>query len=882
MTDPKDQPKKNLAPGIDPKWGVTVEELNYSTKNEKKQYPNLYETFEPAAQAVDDKTSSLSDKDFDHPILIRTTPGIGKTESGIHLATRYAKQGKVVFYALPTRDMCWQIQERFKSGYYGQGHKVIVFDGRHDGYIRTRINDKGFKDEIKIFSNCQNYEKVTRCATKGFPPGAFVCPSCPMWPHHKNEYGDKTGISGACAYYQTLYKAAGIPNKVDTYGWAPIVLVTHQMLASIVADSNMVKPEVIIVDEDWRSALREVFSWPEQELKRQIKNAPELAEFRKLLAKSIEVAAKYKKQAEFPLGPDAEKDKTEIGKLIRDGIKNSKIFGSYGIWGINLANIVKAAAAELGVDYIQVIEAASIADTGINRGEYMYMGDYKEMFVPHYKDCDLASELLLIIEAANNNDQFAYRVSLRWDDKEGWGYYWDYVRRSHFGGPSIFLDAYGSELLTQRVCDRADPKDVEVIDVHCKVRSNVEVFSYGLAKTSRGAMESNREELFEYVDFHLRKSRGLKTLIYIPKCYVEWLKQKIKQGNYGLASCMIKWFWQDRGDDNFGDYDTLIVFGSAYSNVVAERHFANAMFYGEKPLDWSTSPDHIPVDERVCAHLEARQQKEMLQAAFRVRPSKPRDKKQTIVFVSAMKLDLQYEFPGAKIYFHKGPLIDADEVMKSVWNITKMVGGWTELFSAFILKEQQLKEWLDAGGVKSGQDFFLTYEEIVRDMRRWFSNPTYRASKGMLVSGPGYTFKMAAYRKKLIWMCGDEAKVKALLDQVRIATREPGVDDDAEDEGVDESSEQIKKSDQLPVEKAGKPRHVPDPDHTDGCDEEFDEMTQKAFVMASDEFMIKDPSGNMIETHAFVLRIREIYRSLQRAAKTGPLGTDGSTGPPDG
>jgi hypothetical protein len=52
--------------------------------------------------------------------------------------------------------------------------------------------------------------------------------------------------------------------------------------------------------------------------------------------------------------------------------------------------------------------------------------------------------------------------------------------------------------------------------------------------------------------------------------------------------------------------------------------------------------------------------------------------------------------------------------------------------------------------------------------------------------------------------------------------------------------------------------------------------------MASDEFMIKDPSGNLIETHAFILRIREIYRALQKAARDEPLKTDVSPGPPDG
>lgn len=897
MADDIDNAGKQLAPGIDPTWGVTVDELNY-TPFEVKKYPNLHDYFADAAKDVDNVTTSIFKKANDKPILIRTTPGIGKTEAGTHLATMYAKIGTGVFISLPTRDMVWQIQERFKSGFFGQGHKIIVLEGRHNGYIRKRMNDKGHIDEIQVHPNCANYDKVARAAARGYPPGAFVCPACSLCPFHKNEHGEQTGIADSCQYYKTVYEAARLVKKTDEFGWAPIVLATHQMLASIVSDSELIKPEVIIVDEDWRPALREVFSWSRQEMGRLIKNADELAAFRKLLAKSMDLADKYRKQIEFPKSPEVEKDKSEVGKLLRESMTSSRIFGSYGVHGIALANFIKEAASQLGVDYAKVIGAAASADTGVNRGEYMTMGEHHDYFVPHYKETDLATDILTIIGEANAGKQKAYRISLRWDESSGWEYYWDYVRRSRFNGPSVFLDAYGSEILTQRVCDRDDVSDVEVLDVHCKMRSNVKVICYGSARTSRRAMDQDKDGLFDdYVDLILRKSKGKKILLYVQKCYVKWLEKRIKRGNYGLSSCIIKWFWQDRGDDSYGDYDKVILFGTPYSNIVAERHFANAMFYGEEPLDWSQGPDGVYLDERVRVHLEARQEKEMLQACFRIRPSKTQieDKEQEIIIISAMKIDLHYEFPGANIRYLKSPQTDQDEVMKSVLAITKMVGGWTEMFSAFIFRENELAEWIKAGGSESDQEFMMTYDEIIAGMKRWYNHPFYSAAKGMLAFGMGMKFGNMTYRKKKsIWMCGNEDSVRRLLDELCVATGGPSASEAMEDDGIDETSPMIQAADSIPVEHVGKPRYNETDSDDNGLGGQFDEITNKAFIMAADEFEAQNPSGFWQESEAFVVRVREIDKVLRAAAKTGPPepdkppepggtpGTDGSPGPPDG
>ena len=157
----------------------------------------------------------------------------------------------------------------------------------------------------------------------------------------------------------------------------------------------------------------------------------------------------------------------------------------------------------------------------------------------------------------------------------------------------------------------------------------------------------------------------------------------------------------------------------------------------------------------------------------------------------------------------------------------------------------------------------MSYEEVIEGMKKWNNHPFYRGSKRMLVEGPGMTFRHVRYRKRQIWMCGEESEVRAFLDQIRRATREPGSDDDMDDDGFDENSKQVKEANALPVNRVGKPRHNPSADYVDGFGEPFDELTNKAFIMASDEFEAKAPDGSTLETFAFVQRVREIYQELR-------------------
>lgn len=858
-----------------------------------KQYPNLHDLFDGAAKSVDDSVSALADKTFTNPVLVKTTPGIGKTESGIHLATRWSKIGNRNFYAVPTRDMCWQIWERFKGGFYGQGHKVVILEGRHNGYVRTRMNEKGQLDEITVHENCYNYDRVQRAASRGYPPGKFVCPACPYSPHHKNEeeQNEKVGMSYCCPYYKTLYQAAGITMKNDEWGWAPIILVTHQMMATIATESELIKPGSVIIDEDWAPALTDTFSWPEQELTKKITGAEDLSVFRKLLFEALQLAKKYKHQADYPLGPDADKDKTPDGILLRNAMKESKLFDSYAVWGKRLALYIKIAAKNIGFDYKEVLEKARIADQGVDNGEYMNMTELRELSVPHYKEPELAEEILSIIGHSLEDKEFAYTVSLRWEEKQGgWCYHWQNVRRMKYGGPTVFLDAYGDEKLIQRITGQ----EVDVIDVHCKVRNNVYIHAHTDVRTSKSSMAINKDKIFdEYVHPYLIRFKNKKVLFYSLKCYENWLRSRVIDGKYDLDSFVCKHFWQDRGDDSYGDYDAVIMVGTPLSNIVAERHFANARFAGEEPLDWSTGKGFVYNDERVQMHMDARQYKEMLQAIYRLREAKPRKKEQHVVIISTMKIDFNYEMPGSTFMWKpKGAAVEEDKnaVFDSIYRVFKTVGGWTDLFCAFVHKHKHLAEWLES--VNSGADkgFFFTYEEMKKRYNQWRKHPFHLGAKGMFVFGAGQKFREVMYRGKNIRVCGDVNKVIEALELIRKATREPGVDDDYIDpqhivnfdvdsyeEGLinpvdpvvpGDSEEQFEDFEEFEGEEDVKKSTIKQPpppgqEYVGGDYHEPDHVSLKSMELAKVELLKQDPTGKILHNIVIFAKLcKEIYEKL--------------------
>jgi hypothetical protein len=748
---------------------------------DKKPKIDVLETFEEATQQLYDKIMQMAKDEPLQPMLYRTTPGIGKTLSALHLATALAMKETQVFYGAPTRNMAWQMYDRIMEAEHGN-QKVIMLEGRHNGYVHRRINEYGQVEEEEIEANCHRYEQVEKAREKGYPSQHYVCASCPYWPHFVNKEGEKTGYVGACNYFKRVYEAAGII-KVKSI-WTPIVVTTHHMLGSIICDSEFLKPDWVIVDEDPISALRETIEWNQEEVERHIEG-DEFVALREVLLRTMHLAAFYHHQQAYPFSQSAQQDNTPWSKQLRADVDAAHEFGQITLSGKALTRMMVRAAQSIDVNLREVLEKAALADPGADKGEFIAMSDARFDELPHHKEPELAGELLKIFEQTCAGDQRAYRVSLRWDAVGGWRIVWDWVKRVRYAGPLTLLDAYGEAPLAHRYLQR----EPETVEVRCRVRENVVVKHYSNVRTSRSTMEwlPDRDEIFDrYVAPELQRLWGKKVVFYIQKRYAEWLRQRVEAEKVNLKALEIKWFWQDRGDDSFGDFDAILVLGTPYPNIVAERHFANALFAGEEPLSWKTGPGYKHLDERVRLALESRQEKELYQAVYRLRPSRPRKQGQEIILFTAMKLPVELELPGATEEPHDKPNHDKKAIWMSAKAIYNRLGFWTPGLGAFVHREDELFDWLDAGGSDSDLDCPLSYNEMARRFGRIKHADEFKSFAPHLLERMLHRVEQRViYEGRTISIWGDLDKAFKVLDHLRIAMREPGIDEPDIPEGCD-------------------------------------------------------------------------------------------------
>lgn len=759
-----------------------------------KQQPNLFDDFEQASGVLDDAMAALGNQIIEGNIidstLFKTTPGIGKTEAAIHLACQMAKNGKVCFFSSATRDMCWQIYDRIKGGFFGEGLRAIVVDGRHDGYPRTKLSESGGIIEIPVKHNCYHYNKVKLAHEYGYPVYKYVCANCPSYPRFKDANGSQTKYKYACPYYKRMWEAAGWVPVHGPGGSTPIFLMTHHMMANFHTDSEVMKDrmDLAIYDEDPTVALRTTYSWSEEEVKKKIIHQ-NMKPFRDFLDFVMYIADFYRLAAQFVGGEKYYKTEWKNDECMM-AFKNARYMDSTILSGKSLALLLKHCAELNKVDLMGLLEMTSTMDTGIDKGQLLDFNVSQAHVLPHYKEPELANELKNIVLDAEKGEESAYKVSLRWDpfvpynnkddDKKpppcGWNVFWDEVRQINFGKSLIQLDAYGDKIIVDRIMGRP----VDVREVHCKVRKNVIIKIFPEVNTSKKSMNANKDQIFNtYVDPELRMLKGGKILFYIQKCYIGWLKKRIDKGNYGFETAVIKYFWQDRGDDSYGDFDNLCMVGTPISNIVGERNFCNALFHGEAPIDWSTGIGYVPNDPRVKAHLEARQEKEMLQALFRLRPSKPRDNPQNILIFSNMKLPIEFEMPGATTSEQKKPSVDKSGIVSTIKDVFGKYGCWTDYFISFYAHEEEIFDWFDAGGLDSGEDFPLTYEELGETFKRMANKKAYIGYRDSILKfAMSLECKEVDYQGKKVRCFGDKEKLIEILDVLKGATRAAGVDEE--------------------------------------------------------------------------------------------------------
>lgn len=758
--------------------GQSLELPKKKYKDPPKKHKNLHEDFDEASKELVNKLLDLSDNPPENPLLVVSTPGIGKTHGGLKLANKLAESGKSLMFSTPTRSMSWQSYDRIK-GSTGSLQPVVMLEGRHDGYVRTRISNTGKTVANEVPPNCHNYDKIERARQKGYPALHYVCRNCPLCPYYKSEDGHKTGWGKyCCQYFKNIGQASKIGKQSEEMKTNPIIVTNHHMMAAMLCEGSLINPDWVIIDEDPVSALREEITWTEKEVSKQI-SVDAFVQFRQVLLETINVAKHYKPLADYCMGPKAniaQKKSKAAAKIIKT-IKEATFYGQTALAGIKLARVMYQAAKNLSLDLEEVLEKASLSDAGISRGALLKMSDHAFQKLPHHREAELAGELFNILNEAHQGEDKVYKVSLRWDEERGWRFVWEFVRRMKFGGPMIFLDAYGSPVIVSSYCGR----EVDKLEVHCKARNNVELNHYWV-KTTGKVLDNvkKRNEIFDkFVVPDLQRCAGKKLLVYTKRKYKDWVEEKIAKEHLEFEKLEIKWFWMDRGDDSYGDFDAIMIFGTPNPNIVAERHLANALFAGdEKPLSWESDGKGGFIDERVAAAQRSRRENELQQEIFRIRPSKPRSEPQEIFLYSDMRFDAYYELPGAFIKNSRTPSGCSEEVCNSFSEIYEETGCWADVMAAFLFMEVLLLEWLKEKKTNSKAPCPLTYDELKYRVKRVKEQGYYAHAKKLIFEKAyGFEEKRANYNGKSVRYYGDENKLVGLLDTLREAVAPNSLDE---------------------------------------------------------------------------------------------------------
>jgi len=149
------------------------------------------------------------------------------------------------------------------------------------------------------------------------------------------------------------------------------------------------KPEFLLIDEDPITALREIYTWDEFELGRKI-DGDALVIFRKLLAQAVNVAKRFQALTDYAVWTNKFKALSDDEKELHKVLSKSQEYGATTLFGVGLWKVLQKAASELGYNLDAVIENAALSLTGVEKGEFVDMPDWRFQRLPHHKEPELA------------------------------------------------------------------------------------------------------------------------------------------------------------------------------------------------------------------------------------------------------------------------------------------------------------------------------------------------------------------------------------------------------------------------------------------------------------------------------------------------------------
>lgn len=515
-------------------------------------------------------------------LILKTTPGLGKTEEMIRDAVRRNRQMKerIVFAV------------RTKSQISGPEPELLRRFGKIDPARRALHLPIYGRDE----TNCYRIEEVERAQLHGLSPGREVCKDCEHNP--KNTYDSQVA---SCAYYRRRRKARAMLKayKRASNQYPPIILTTHSSLVQgLLADGSEYRDiwdaDVIFMDEDPTDALEHEDQLSVDDL-RAICRSPacdvDTRELSEVLISASEEAARERRVAagvgfrlEGDVGVHSRNDSTyasvDLLQILERSVRtNATLF-------LLARNVSERSAAEYPgqLEVTSAVQKLKRFSDALLRERYVreqVTQRQVEESIVESASADVRAKSMRVVDIAYVArlecvpvDPFRHRDVDRWQ----------YVVRSvhsfaNHSAAIVIGDAYAQREHYSDLFER----QVELLDIMAELEPG-SLFARVTSSAGIGALIANgRDEIYSLVEIDISRTcrPGDRVLIYVHKALRPELERvaKVWKSRYQLAAVEVEHWWGGRGKDSYNGWTQLYCLSDPIPSVRGVEHSVNARVF---------------------------------------------------------------------------------------------------------------------------------------------------------------------------------------------------------------------------------------------------------------------------------------------------------------
>jgi len=612
---------------------LSITDAREQLKNDLAQYINILKEGKP----------------FPLRTLFKATPGLGKTTGVMDFIKQMIELGAVIVLASGTKKQRDDhLALALDSGIFED--KIRIIEGR-----TPLESDKNGN----LTGNCAFTKTCNTAQSKGLLPGKNICKICPFF--------------DSCDYQEQFDKAKSLFVNIPLLGkkQGGLILANHASVLNLHTEkTNKIGAHLIILDEMPIKPLVDHAIFEKRELDSDLKKSsfseidqelfPFLAVFQTFLVHALNKAMERSQRTKAShekknvlrgsnfirwLAQIARNKQVNLNQLLIDSIQEGQSLG------FNKEDEEEQEKSERqGINFDFSLGDKNLAEN-IEK-------------LPNYRLYDLAVCMLEELTAYKENREFHPRIVLCYEPVPKAKIILNTVKPYSKKTPIMFLDAYADPWLYEQLfC-----YPVRVHEYNVELPKNVELIQVQTSTSKKCFNKNNKKSYSNKAETFLKpeieKATGKKILIYthlafekdLAKFLTDQLNFEPFETDQGPlfkkrdgTTIAIKHFYQDRGDDNFKDFDTCLLWGTSYPDEGPLLDDLAAL------LDAKNDP--LPIDrkgktkkgeykdKRISEFIRSFREYELLQALYRIRPASATTSKRIVIF---SKLPLDNFLPGIK------------------------------------------------------------------------------------------------------------------------------------------------------------------------------------------------------------------------------------------